>query len=73
VYCEDYVGYFTIILPFLAFYFYSAYFIYMVSCNVQERTNKTLTTGPLENTYEVDEVSPEVEVGVIVGIRCLQP
>jgi hypothetical protein len=27
VYCEYYAGYFTVILPFLAFYFYSAYFI----------------------------------------------
>jgi hypothetical protein len=33
VYCEDYAGYFTVILPFLAFYFCSAYFIYLVSCN----------------------------------------
>jgi hypothetical protein len=32
VYCEDYVGYFTVILSFLAFHFCSAYFIYMVSC-----------------------------------------
>jgi hypothetical protein len=32
VYCEDYVGYFIVILPFLAFYFCSAYFIYLVSC-----------------------------------------
>ena len=32
VYCEDYVGYFTVILSFLAFHFYSAYFIYLVSC-----------------------------------------
>jgi hypothetical protein len=32
VYCEDYDGYFTVIFPFLAFYFYSAYFIYLVSC-----------------------------------------
>jgi hypothetical protein len=27
VYCEDYAGYFTVILPFLAFYLCSAYFI----------------------------------------------
>jgi hypothetical protein len=33
-YCEDYAGYFTVILPFLAFYFCSAYFIYLVSCNI---------------------------------------
>jgi hypothetical protein len=32
VYCEDYVGYFTVILSFLAFRFCSAYFIYLVSC-----------------------------------------
>jgi hypothetical protein len=32
VYCEDYAGYFTVILPFLAFYFFSAYFIYLVPC-----------------------------------------
>jgi hypothetical protein len=30
-YCEDYVGYFTIILPFLEFYLCYAYFIYLVS------------------------------------------
>ena len=32
VYCEDYAGYFTVILPFLAFYLCSAYFVYLVSC-----------------------------------------
>jgi hypothetical protein len=41
--------------------------------NAQERTNKALTTGPFSNTCEVDEVSPKVEVGVVVGFRCLQP
>ena len=30
VYCEDYAGYFTVILSFLAFHFCSAYFIYLV-------------------------------------------
>jgi hypothetical protein len=34
VYCEDYAGYFTVILPFLAFYLCSAYFIYLVSCTI---------------------------------------
>ena len=29
-YCGYYAGYITVILPFLAFYFYSAYFLYMV-------------------------------------------
>jgi hypothetical protein len=36
VYCEDYAGYFTVILSFLAFCFCSAYFIYLVSCNFGE-------------------------------------
>ena len=31
VYCEDYAGYFTVILSFLAFHFFSSYFIYLVS------------------------------------------
>jgi hypothetical protein len=31
VYCEDYAGYFTVILSFLAFHLCSAYFIYLVS------------------------------------------
>ena len=29
-YCGDYAGYITVILPFLAFYFCSAYFLYLV-------------------------------------------
>jgi hypothetical protein len=41
--------------------------------NAQECTKKTLTTGPFGNTCEADEVSPEVEAGVVVGLRCLQP
>jgi hypothetical protein len=41
--------------------------------NAQERTNKTLTTGPFGNTCEADEVSPEVEAGVVARLRCLQP
>jgi hypothetical protein len=32
VYCEDYVGYFTVILSFLAFHLCSSYFIYLASC-----------------------------------------
>jgi hypothetical protein len=30
---------------------------------LQQRTKKTLTTGPFGNTCEADEVSPEVEEG----------
>jgi hypothetical protein len=29
-YCGDYSGYIAVILPFLAFYFYSAYFLYLI-------------------------------------------
>jgi hypothetical protein len=32
-YCGDYAGYITVILPFLAFYFCSAYFLYLVYYN----------------------------------------
>jgi len=31
-YCGDYAGYITVILPFLAFYLCSAYFLYLVYC-----------------------------------------
>jgi hypothetical protein len=40
--------------------------------NTQERTNKSLTTGPFGNTCEAHEVSPEVEAGVVAGLKCLQ-
>jgi hypothetical protein len=30
---------------------------------LQQRTNKTLTTDPFDNTCEANEVSPEVEAG----------
>jgi hypothetical protein len=40
---------------------------------LQYHTNKTLNTSPFGNTYEVDEVSLEVEEGVVARLRCLQP
>ena len=40
---------------------------------LQQHTNKTLTTGPFGNIWEADEVSPEVEAGVVAGLKCLQP
>jgi hypothetical protein len=40
---------------------------------LQQCTNKNLTTDPFDNTCEVDEVSPEVEAGVVTGLKCLQP
>jgi hypothetical protein len=39
-YCGDYAGYITVILPFLAFYFYSAYVLYPVSCKKRGGMNK---------------------------------
>jgi hypothetical protein len=55
VYCEDYAGYFTVILSFLAFHFCSAYFIYLVSISYpgiklpkfQANDNKKKTTGSI--------------------------
>ena len=41
--------------------------------NTQECTNKALTTNPFNNTSEAYEVSPEVEAGVVAGLRFLQP
>jgi hypothetical protein len=41
--------------------------------NAQENTNKILTIVPFGNTCEAGEVSPEVESGVVAGLRCLQP
>jgi hypothetical protein len=40
---------------------------------LQQCTNKTLTTGPFDNTYEAYEVSPEVEAGRVVGLKCIKP
>jgi hypothetical protein len=40
---------------------------------LQQCSNKTLTIDPFGNTYEADEVSPEVEAGVVAGLQCLQP
>jgi hypothetical protein len=40
---------------------------------LQQCTNKTLTIGPFGNTFETDEVSPEVEVWEVARLGCLQP
>jgi hypothetical protein len=40
---------------------------------LQQGTNKTLTTGPFDNTYEANEVSPKVEAGEVAGLKSLQP
>jgi hypothetical protein len=41
--------------------------------NTQECTNKSLTNVPFSNTCKEDEVSPEVEAGVVARLMCLQP
>jgi hypothetical protein len=41
--------------------------------NTQECTNKTLTTGPFDNTCEADEVSPKVEAVVVSRLKCMKP
>jgi hypothetical protein len=37
-YCGDYAGYITVILPFLVFYFCSAYLLYLVFCKWYQST-----------------------------------
>jgi hypothetical protein len=39
----------------------------------QERTKKTVATDPFGNTCKANAVSPEVELGVVARLRCLQP
>jgi hypothetical protein len=41
--------------------------------NATTTQQKTITTNPFGNTCEEDEVSPEVEAGVVAGLQCLQP
>jgi hypothetical protein len=41
--------------------------------NASTMHQKTLITDPFGNTYKVYEVSLEVEVGGVVGLRCQQP
>jgi hypothetical protein len=52
VYCEDYAGYFTVILSFLAFHFCSAYFIYLVSCRALPYTSSQSTDAPPYTVWE---------------------
>ena len=40
---------------------------------LQHRTNKILTISPFGNTCKVDEVSPEVEAGMVAEFRCMKP
>jgi hypothetical protein len=40
---------------------------------LQQCTNKALTIIPFDNTYEENEVSPEVEEGVVARLKCMQP
>jgi hypothetical protein len=55
VYCEDYAGYFTVILLFLAFHFCSAYFIYLVSCKDFE----SLWVRPVLHSFNLSRIHPD--------------
>jgi hypothetical protein len=61
VYCEDYVGYFTVILSFLAFRFCSAYFIYLVSCKyiLKPKEYEHLNIGHLLDDVKMEELIDE--------------
>jgi hypothetical protein len=62
VYCEDYAGYFTVILSFLAFQLCSAYFIYLVSCNYLQRCFLHFTFQQFWMQWRRDPMSFEVPV-----------
>jgi hypothetical protein len=61
VYCEDYAGYFTVILPFLAFYFCSAYFIYLVSCISNDKDTKNSIQARLKEDETIHELKDLME------------
>jgi hypothetical protein len=69
-YCGDYAGYFTVILPFLAFYFCSAYFIYLVSCNTRALHITSLSCSKSLVTFGVHE-NASFLVSVIKGATIL--
>jgi hypothetical protein len=55
VYCEDYAGYFTVILSFLAFCFCSSYFIYIVSCRCMLLPQTIVPFhSPIQNLHLLD-------------------
>ena len=53
VYCEDYAGYLTVIMLFLAFRSCSAYFIYLVSCNSSLPQNQKIQPFLLHHHQEI--------------------
>jgi hypothetical protein len=73
VYCEDYAGYFTVILPFLAFYFCSAYFIYLVSCKFNMNILKLVNISLAFHCKFSSMLCPGYkEEGVMSHIMCVQ-
>jgi hypothetical protein len=60
VYCEDYAGYFTVILSFLAFRFCSAYFIYLVSCTFLAMLNLLDLSKFMNNPMSHDPSWPPI-------------
>jgi hypothetical protein len=61
-YCGGYAGYFTVILPFLAFYFCFAYFIYLVSCKCDQGIKFCSKNQSARNRFKPDE-----SVGLVVS------
>jgi hypothetical protein len=60
-YCGDYAGYITVILPFLAFYLCSVYFLYLVHYNhiapTDQRQRCVLTFGA-QGAFESKNIIP---------------
>jgi hypothetical protein len=69
-YCGDYAGYFTVILPFLAFYLCFAYFIYLVSCKWYQSTFLGRNCGYFFSRVETysDVFKPQRSV-----VTCINP
>jgi hypothetical protein len=65
VYCEDYAGYYTVILLFLAFRFCSAYFIYLVSCINVDEDDDPRKVNIKETEGQRDVEGPGVEIPFI--------
>jgi hypothetical protein len=52
-YCGDYAGYITVILPFLAFYFCSAYLLYLVY--YKGNVKKTIEEESIKNKKKIED------------------
>jgi hypothetical protein len=75
VYCEDYAGYYTVILLFLAFRFCSAYFIYLVSCTKPVGTPMVIgcKLSKDDDSPNVDQRSYRSMIGSMLYITASHP